>query len=389
MKPPKLRCKTIKGISYAVCRIKGKDHYLGHHGTPESKQAYCRLIREYMIGAPVNGSEAFTVDAAIVAYLNHAAEYYIKDGKPTSEIHSVRRGCQLLHDHYGDTPAADFGPQQFTALRSQLVEQGLVIKTVNHYCLHIIKVFRLAASHGNIAGAIYQNLQSVEPLRPGRCGAKPSRRIEAISQNHLDAVLPHLSSTVADMVRLQSLTGMRPGEVCTLRPCDVHTDGGICAYRPGSHKTQHHGRERAVVLGPSAQNIVAAYIIGRDHDEFCFSPREAVQESRRRRSEARTTPINCGNARGTNRKHGRKKRQPGACYTATSYRRAIQRACDAAKVPRFAPNQIRKLAAVRVRDQFGLEAAQAVLGHASKTTTERAYAPSDLRLAVEVADKIG
>ncbi len=32
--------------------------------------------------------------------------------------------------------------------------------------------------------------------------------------------MPHLPEIVADMVRSQRLTGMRPAEVCFMRPCD-------------------------------------------------------------------------------------------------------------------------------------------------------------------------
>ena len=32
----------------AFVRIRGKDFYLGKYGTPESKEAYCRIIHEYL-----------------------------------------------------------------------------------------------------------------------------------------------------------------------------------------------------------------------------------------------------------------------------------------------------------------------------------------------------
>ena len=46
------------------------------------------------------------------------------------------------------------------------------------------------------------------------------------------------------MVRFQQLAGCRPGEVRTLRPRDVDTNGDVWVYRPESHKTEHTGRER-------------------------------------------------------------------------------------------------------------------------------------------------
>ncbi len=60
------------------------------------------------------------------------------------------------------------------------------------------------------------------------------------------------------MVRLQLLTAARPGEVASIRPRDVDRSDPACwVYRPGSHKTEHHGRERVIVIGPRAQEVLA------------------------------------------------------------------------------------------------------------------------------------
>ncbi|MDR1383602.1 MAG: hypothetical protein LBJ67_07130 [Planctomycetaceae bacterium] len=39
--------------------------------------------------------------------------------------------------------------------------------------------------------------------------------------NHVEAVLPYLPLEVADMLRLQLLTAMRPSEVCNMRRSDI------------------------------------------------------------------------------------------------------------------------------------------------------------------------
>ncbi len=48
----------------------------------------------------------------------------------------------------------------------------------------------------------------------------------------------------------------------------------------------------------------------------------------------------------------------------------IDRGCDGAGVPRFAPNQLRHSHATAVRKQFGVEASQVMLGHSHINTTE-------------------
>ena len=79
------------------------------------------------------------------------------------------------------------------------------------------------------------------------------------------------------MIRFQRLTGCRPGEVCILRPCDVDTSGEVWAYRPESHKTEHHGRDRVIFLGPKAQDVLRPYLL-RDKTAYCFVPAESERK---------------------------------------------------------------------------------------------------------------
>ena len=82
------------------------------------------------------------------------------------------------------------------------------------------------------------------------------------------------------------------------------------------------------------------------------------------------------------------KRTPRARYDKDSYRWAIRKACQKAGVPVWHPNQLRHSAATEIRSRFGLEAAQAVLGHAKADVTQ-IYAERDLRLAAEIMGEIG
>ncbi len=115
----------------------------------------------------------------------------------------------------------------------------------------------------------------------------------------VDATLPHLSDTSAAMVRLQRLTGMRPDEVCRLRPSEVDRTGDVWRFAPAEHKTAHHGRKRIIFIGPKGQDILRAYLL-RDSEAFCFVPAEAAAECREKRHAARKTPMSCGNKPGSN-----------------------------------------------------------------------------------------
>ena len=51
------------------------------------------------------------------------------------------------------------------------------------------------------------------------------------------------------MIELQRLTGMRPGEVCSMPQRVILTTGQVWTYRSESQETEHHGRERTVFPG--------------------------------------------------------------------------------------------------------------------------------------------
>jgi integrase len=78
------------------------------------------------------------------------------------------------------------------------------------------------------------------------------------------------------------------------------------------------------------------------------------------------------------------RKQPGECFTPTSYRQSIQRAAKRAKVEHWFPYQLRHLAGTVIRDALGVEAAQAVLGHSRAAMTEH-YAKQSLQKAIDAA----
>lgn len=214
------------------------------------------------------------------------------------------------------------------------------------------------------------------------------------------------------MIQLQLLTAMRPGEVIQMRRRDIDTTGAVWLYRPESHKTQHHGIERSIYLGPQAQKFVMPFL-NRADDDYLFSPMEADKERRDKLTAARTTPLSCGNRPGTHCA-SHPQRKPGNCYDVDSYRRAINYGCDRAfpwlrqagrkldqltpdervelkawrKAHHWHPHQLRHNAATNLRKEFGIEAARLILGHKSVTVTE-IYAELDRQKAADIIAKVG
>ncbi|QDU56690.1 tyrosine-type recombinase/integrase [Aeoliella mucimassa] len=96
--------------------------------------------------------------------------------------------------------------------------------------------------------------------------------------------------------------------------------------------------------------------------------------------------MNQGNTPKETWKDGR--RCSAASYTTGSYRRAIHRICDKHDLEKWSPNRIRHTAATEIRQKFGLEATQTVLGHSNAVVTEIS-AERDLALAAAIAAQLG
>ncbi|WP_162667033.1 tyrosine-type recombinase/integrase [Gemmata massiliana] len=162
------------------------------------------------------------------------------------------------------------------------------------------------------------------------------------------------------MLTLQLLTGCRPGEVRMLRKRMIkRTDNEWVLDFERSHKMAYRGKRRIVPIGPQALLLLQPWLAQCEADQHVFRPELAPKTNRR---------------------------NLGPSYTSATYTTAVLRACAKAGVVPFGPNRVRHLAATEIRQQFGLEAAQAVLGHSHYSTTER-YASLVPDLAKTVAKK--
>lgn len=415
-RPPKYRMHRASG--QALVTFEGRDHYLGAYGSKASRTEYDRLVGEWL----ANGRRApgpagdLTIVELLAAYWRHAETYYRKpDGTPSRELGVLRIALRPLNRLYAQTQAVQFGPLALRALSEEMIRLGWVRSSINKQLSRVRAVFRWGAANEIVPPDIHLALKAVDGLRRGRTAAKESLPVRPVPDAHVEATLPHLSRQVRAMVEMQLLTGMRPGEVCAMRGCDLDITGRLWTYRPATHKTQHHGHDRTIYIGPKAQGVLAPFL-RTDLSAHLFSPADAVVEQRASRHAARKTPITQGNGPGTNRRRS-PKRAAGACYDATSYRRAIARACErafvmpaefrpqhedgpASREERAAkrrawraanvwhPHQLRHTAATRLRKEYGLEAAQVILGHKSLAVTE-IYAEKNVATAVRIMGEVG
>ncbi|MEE8104218.1 MAG: site-specific integrase [Planctomycetota bacterium] len=378
-----------KPSGQAVVTLGGHTFYLGEHGTPESRAEYERLVAEGKAqGGQLfkPGPDGLSVNEVMLAWVREYADYYRKpDGRSTGEFELVKLALRPLKRLYGHRAAKNFGPLALKACRHDMIETGLSRKTINNHVARIKRVFRWATENELVPPSLYEGLRAVAGLRRGRSQAKETEPVRPVPEAHIEAVLPHLPGPVAAMVELQNVTGMRSGEMVTMRVGELTRGPDVWEYTPASHKTEHHGFERVIPLGPKAQSLIRPFLKA-DAQAFVFSPREAEATRRKERRDNRASPMTPSQAK---RKRGRKpKRAPGESYTVHSYRRCIARACENADVPHWHPHQLRHNAATRIRKEHGIEAARAVLGQRSVAVTE-IYAEQDRTLAARVMSQVG
>jgi integrase len=392
---PKYR--HFKPKDLAVVRIDGHDHYLGRYGSEESKEKYHRLLAERHASGGVSPpptlqaqpqSEVLTVAELILRYFRHAERYYVKNGQPTTQVVIIRQSLKVLRRLYGSTPVKDFSPLCLKACREELMRQpshksGLTLcrREVNRRTRLIVQAFRWGTAEGLVPPAVCHGLREVEGLKAGRCEAPDLPPVKPVPEAIVERTIEHLTPMLAAMVRLQLASAMRPGELVILRACDLNMAGPIWEYRPHTHKGEHHGKDKVIMLGPKAQEIIRPFL-ALDISGYLFRPQRA-------------------NARRD-------------CYDVPEYRRAIGRACDRAcphpelsaiprksltdeqraelkawqKAHRWYPHRLRHTSATAIRREYGAEAAQAVLGHADLKTTE-IYAEKSLETARRIMGEVG
>ncbi len=399
--PPKYRLYRPKNL--AVVRLDGRDFYLGPHGSPASWEAYHRLLAERLAAPrpthappPTNGTTPpeLTINQLVNAYRKFAEGYYVRDGKPTKELEDMRYAARPLRKLYGTTPVRDFGPLALKAVRQHMISvEDLSRGVVNHRVNRIKRLFKWGVAEELVPSSIFEGLRAVDGLRFGRCQARETEPVKPVPWVFVEPVLTAVSSPVATMIRLQWLTAMRPCEVVQMRAAEIDMTGDVWEYEPLDHKNRWRGHRRIIPLGPQAQELIRPFL-QLSTEAFLFSPKEAEEQRSRVRRQHRKTPMT-PSQRGRKRK-AKPKRAKRQRYDVDAYRRAItygiaklnrQRPADQ-QIPKWYPLQLRHARATEVRKRFGLEATQALLGHARADVTQ-VYAERNAESALKIAREIG
>ncbi len=342
-----------KASGQARVRVNGKDIYLGVYGSPESHRRYADLIADWHStnDAPVKD---LTVGQLTVFYIKWAEGHYRKNGKPTTEVQTIRDALKRLNRLHRGKLAADVSPKTLKTLQQSMIAEDLARNTINASIGRVRRMFRWAVSEELVPPSILLGLQAVRDLQRGRTEARESSPVKPVPDAHIDAVLPLVPDPVRGMILFQLATGARPGEVRILRACDLNMSGKVWEYRPATHKTEHHDRDRIIFIGPRGQDVLREFLTP-TLDAYAFCPDGSA---------------GC---------------RP---YDRSAYRNAIQRACKRADVPTWTPHQLRHNFGTRARREFGIESTRTALGHSSMQTS-MIYAERDNDAARAVVAAIG
>ncbi len=395
--PTQLKHDTYSDRAYV--RWAGEKKYFGKWGSQQSFEAFAAWLKERIPNPPrvAVPQDKITVVDCIARYLVHAEAYYSVNGEPSQEFVNVKAALDaVLKSVTVDTRAIDYGPKRLKDLQrslaaavvtprkkksatTEIAPQPPKLKyartTINAMVNRIRRAFRWCASEELIPIELVTALESVPGLPKGRQMARESEPVTSVSFHVVADTLPYLSPTVAAMVQLQALGGMRPQDICGMTTGAIDTSGDIWLYRPAHHKGSHRDQLLVKALPKPAQDILRP-LLRANLAEPIFSPVDSkawwISTWRKKDTPAKTP-----------------KRRIRTFYSSGSYGASIKLAIKQANkngesVPHWAPNQLRHAIATELRRTAGLEAAQAYLGHAKPDTT-LIYAEQTVAALLEVA----
>lgn len=349
-----------------------------------------------------------TVGQLATAYLRWAASYYVKRGAPTATVAVAARAIAYLRlARLTAFAPTEFGPMRLAAFQGYLCglvtaenprrpqRQRLTRTTMNEYVRSIVAMFKWGASREAYPESVWLALRTVKPLARHRApdvGVPPpreGRKRRPPPPGAVEAALPYMPTPVRSMVELEALSACRPGEICAMRAGDLRptADPQVLAYdvRPESNKVDHHEIVRTVYLGPKAVALLTPWLAGLEPEDYVFSPRRVEYLRNAARRAARTTPLWPSHTTAVRRRRrGQRPARWGECYTVDSYRRAVERSCDYAGVPRWTPGQLRHSGASHFANREDLLTARAILGHTDVRTTMNYVVADDAKVLAAV-----
>ncbi|GHT28891.1 integrase [Planctomycetales bacterium] len=284
-------------------------------------------------------------------------------------VHHFTKAFELLVGLFpSDKPLPDtstFKPGYLIWYKRSLIEQGYAKSQVKRYIKVVKQVFSWAATprydEGTwdilptmVSASLIAEMKMIKVTDADNCRENPLRL--DVAYEYIQAVMDYVSPIIEAMMRVQYLTGMRPGEVCTMKVGDIKKtkaefgnhyrlwDGENWLYVAAEHKTKKYIGERQFAIAMEEQEILEPYLAGKSASDFVFSKTS--------------------------------KRGFGKPFTTDEYGRYIKRTIEKYELEKFTAHQIKHSAVSDTSEKHNRDKARALAGHTSETMTAR-YDHSD------------
>lgn len=324
--------------------VHGKTLYLGKHNSPESWRRYQQIRTAYDAGVTDPG---MTLGDVCKRFFDEYVDVRFAHNKDERDV--FRAAIDRTVKLFGPWPAAGFSPACYDTLRKAMQKQGLASTTIAHYLRRVRVMLRWAAQLHLVAPQVIYLIESA-PSLPSADVRKPEQ-VKGVSDADFQATLQFISPKVRDMLLIQRMTGMRPGEIRLMRASEVDTSTDIWVYSPSRHKTAHRGKTRIVGLNREAMRILEQHLKQARPGGHVFVS------------------------------------SAGLPFTTDRLCQIVKAACKRAGVPQWSPNQLRHAFAAEVDAKLGRLSTSKLMGHAKPDTTAL-YVDRDLKEIVRLTQEL-
>ena len=381
----------------------GKRVYLGSQRSKAEKRRL-DMIASIISGAPAPvvhsiPSGGMTLASAVVQFREWAVTFYT-DSRTLFRFDVMITAALSVH---AETPVALFDGEAVEDIREHLLgrKPQLARGYINCLIRALKTMFAWFKKRKIVSAGVLAEVRQVRALMPGD-GGRETTPVPPVEVWVVNATRPECSPTIRAMIDLQRATGMRPGELCQMRRCEITTSPdeaipvpgqsrhvkavdvngtAIWLYVPSRHKNLHRGKMRVVAIGPEGQKVLTPFL-NRAPNDYIFRPADDL------------TPAQ------------QKALDVGTCYTVRAFHNALVRAVQRAnklrrqaadkgliptyvEVPSWSPNQLRHAAAEAAAEKTDAESAAILLGHSASRRALDAYVAACIQRASEPAAKVG
>jgi integrase len=309
---------------------------------------------------------------ALTELLDLYFQYNPKTSK--SDTYLIKQAFRILLGLFPDDQpkpdTATFKIGYFDKFQKHLIDLGYAIIQINRLFAAVKRVFKWGGKPRFdqktsdqippiVTSEFLVGMNAIDLIDEGKIN--PER--QEVPVEVVTAVFPYVTKTIADILRLQLLTGMRPKEACTMCVSNIKRtkeeiskyylfdddlfDENIWLYVLPNHKTKKYIGTKIVPIGLQEQEILAKYLNNCPVDSFLF------------------------------------RNQFGKPMTRNCYDDNIQKAIEKNGLQKFIPHQIRHTVITKISLKHNLDIARAIAGHTTEVMTAR-YDHSDLKKTIMV-----